>query len=168
MTSPIRWSWIESTTHYEIVLKERDGGASCWLCIIWTWINTSCIGEVGTALACLDLSQQSILNSITSFEAGLLKHYEGVSFWFATISVMPNVIGISESFACFAVCLSSRNQLKSITDLGISLKERELKASYGFGGNIVSDKPQLYFWGCRKLYYLSSFRAKAGYVSHRC
>ena len=52
----------------------------------------------------------------------------------ATISERPNLIGIRETFARFAVCLSSRNHLKSLAGLGICLKERELKVFYGFGG----------------------------------
>ena len=59
MTSPKRWSLIESIINFEIVLEEGDGGASFWLLILWAWTNISCIGEVGTTLASSYLSQQS-------------------------------------------------------------------------------------------------------------
>ena len=66
-----------------------------------------------------------MLNSITSLETGLKWPYEGVSFWSLTILVILNLDSISDTFASFALCyLSSRNQVKPLTSLGISLKKR--------------------------------------------
>ena len=43
-------SWIESITNFGIVLKDRDGGVSCWLWISQDQRNLSCVGEACTTL----------------------------------------------------------------------------------------------------------------------